>query len=135
VKTPFKPGDQKTFTVQVTEADTPNFDALPKGQGGGQVHQVYSTYAIVRDAEWCGRLFVLEMKEEHEEGIGTSASVEHVAPALVGQEVIFTAVVESINGNTIVTSFEARSGNKLIARGRTTQRILTKEKVSQIMSS
>ena len=58
-------------------------------------------------------MFVLEMKEEHEECIGTSASVEHVAPALVGQEVIFTAVVESINGNTIVTSFEARSGNKL----------------------
>lgn len=132
---PFKPGDQKTFTVQVTEADTPNFEALPKKHGGGQVHRVYSTYAIVRDAEWCGRLFVLEMKEEHEEGIGTSASVEHVAPALVGQEVVFTATVESLSGNTIVTSFEARCGNKLIARGQTTQKILTKDRVSEIMSS
>jgi predicted thioesterase len=133
MKSPFKPGDQKTFKVVVTEWDTPNFAALPKEQGGGQVHPVYSTYAIVRDAEWCGRLFVLEMKEQDEEGIGTMASVEHVAPAHIGQEVVFTATVETIDGNEITTSFEARCADRLIARGRTSQKILKKAKVDQIM--
>jgi predicted thioesterase len=133
VKNPFKPGDQKTFKVVVTEADTPNFTALRKQDGGGQVHPVYSTYAIARDAEWCGRLFVLDMKEADEEGIGTMASVEHVAPAHIGDEVLFTATVESVTGNEIVTTFEARSRDKLIARGRTAQKILKKEKVARLM--
>lgn len=133
MKNPFKPGDQKTFKIVVTEWDTPNFAALPKEKGGGQVHPVYSTYAIARDAEWCGRLFVLEMKEDDEEGIGTMASVEHVAPAHVGEAVLFTATVEAITGNEIITTFEARSGEKLIARGRTAQKILKKEKVARLL--
>lgn len=98
------------------------------------MHPVYSTYAIVRDAEWCGRLFVLDMKEPDEEGIGTMASVEHVAPAHIGDTVVFTATVESIRGNEIITAFEARVGDKLIARGKTGQKILKKEKVTRIMS-
>ena len=133
MKNPFKPGDTKTYTVTVTKEDTPNFTALPKEQGGGQVHPVYSTYAIARDAEWCGRLFVLEMKEDDEEGIGIMASVEHVTPAHIGAEVVFTATVQSVTGNQIVTTFEARSGDKLIARGETTQKILKKEKVERMM--
>jgi len=33
------------------------------------VHQVYATFALGRDAEWCCRLFVLEMIEDDEEGL------------------------------------------------------------------
>ena len=62
---PFQPGDVKSFVHVVTEADTARFDS-------GEVHNVYSTFALARDAEWSGRLFVLEMKEEGEEGIGTA---------------------------------------------------------------
>jgi len=133
MKNTFEYGDSKSYRVVVKEEDTPNFIALPKEQGGGEVHPVYSTYAIARDAEWCGRLFVLEMKEEDEEGIGTMISIEHVAPAFVGDEVFFTSTLESVSGNEIITSFEARVGDKLIARGKTGQKILKKEKVKQLL--
>jgi predicted thioesterase len=68
----------------VSHADTANLDS-------GQVHPVYATFALGRDAEWCCRLFVLEMKEEDEEGIGTFLSIEHRSPALENSQVVFTA--------------------------------------------
>ena len=72
---PFQEGDSKTFTHLVTEPDIARFES-------GTVHEVYSTFALARDAEWSGRLFVLEMKEEHEEGIGTGITITHHSPAL-----------------------------------------------------
>jgi fluoroacetyl-CoA thioesterase len=64
MKNLFKIGDSKTFTKMVTTNDIAQFDE-------GTVHEVYGTFALGRDAEWSSRLFVLEMKEEDEEGIGT----------------------------------------------------------------
>ena len=61
MKNPFKSGDQKTYRHRVTEADIARFES-------GLVHPFYATFALGRDAEWAGRLFVLEMKEEGEEG-------------------------------------------------------------------
>lgn len=101
----------------------------------GEVHPVYSTFAIAKDAEWACRLFVLEMKEESEEGIGTMVSVQHVSPALVGQHVVFTATVKSIERNEIICSFEAFVGERLIATGETGQKILTKEKIARLFES
>src|ERR1043165_5566503 len=97
----FQVGDQKVFSYVVTEADTARFES-------GEVHAVYSTFALARDAEWSGRLFVLEMKEPGEEGIGTGITIKHVSPALIGQEVIFTATLTAVNGNEVVTDYIAR---------------------------
>jgi hypothetical protein len=44
---------------------------MPLPFEGVNVHPVMATFSITRDAEWAGRIFVLAMKEEHEEGIGT----------------------------------------------------------------
>jgi predicted thioesterase len=117
VKNPFTPGAQKRFTRIVRPEDTARFDA-------GEVHPVYGTFALARDAEWTCRLFVLEMLEQGEEGIGAYVSVEHLAPAVVGTEVEFVATLESVEGNTVVCRYEARDGEKIIARGRQTQKIL-----------
>lgn len=121
----FKPGDVKTFERLVTKADCALFDS-------GPVHPVYATFALARDAEWCCRLFVLEMKEEDEEGIGTMLSVQHVSPAPEGAVVSFTATVKSLRGHEIICSYEARCGERLIASGEQGQKILKKNKLENL---
>ena len=128
MKQPFNIGDTKTFTHTVTAADTAKFES-------GEVHKVYSTFALTRDAEWSGRLFVLEMKEEGEEGIGTSITVAHHSPALVGQEVIFTATLTEVNRNEVITEYVAKVGDRLIASGRQGQKILPREKLDRLFDS
>jgi fluoroacetyl-CoA thioesterase len=127
MKNPFDIGDQKAFKRRVTEEHVAAFD-------DGVVHPFYSTFWLGRDAEWAGRLFVLEMKEEGEEGIGTFLEVKHKSPALLGEEVEIIATLEEVKGRQIISSFEAHVGERLIAKGRTGQMILTLEKLEQIKS-
>jgi predicted thioesterase len=125
MKNPFSAGDMKVFEKTVLREDTAVF-------GAGEVHPVYATFALGRDAEWACRLFVLEMKEEDEEGIGTFLNVEHASPALIGSTVLFKATLKSVDGNSVVCGFEARVGERLIAKGETGQKILKKEKLASI---
>jgi predicted thioesterase len=125
---PFQTGDTKEFTHIVSEADTARFKS-------GEVHAVYSTFALAREAEWSGRLFVLEMKEEDEEGIGTGITVTHHSPALIGQEIVFTATLTEVNRNEVVTDYTAKVGGRLIADGRQWQKILKKEKLEKLFNS
>jgi predicted thioesterase len=125
---PFQVGSIKTFTKVVEQTDTASFDA-------GTVHPVYATFALGRDAEWACRLFVLDMKEEEEEGIGTFLKIEHVSPALLGQTVFFEATLQSAIGNSVICSFTAKVGERLVAFGETGQKILKKEKLNTIFGS
>jgi predicted thioesterase len=125
MKNPFSIGDVKVFRHVVTAEDTARFQA-------GEVHAVYSTFALARDAEWSGRLFVLEMKDADEEGIGTGISVAHHAPALIGQEVVFTATLTDIIRNEIITTYEARVDDKIIATGEQRQKMMKKEKLNRL---
>src|SRR5688500_17615436 len=122
MKEVFKPGDIKTYSRTVAADDIAKFDA-------GVVHQLYSTFAIARDAEWCTRLFVLEMKEEDEEGIGTFVYVDHISRARVGSEVVFTATMLEMRPNELICSYEVRTGDRILATGKSGQNILKKEKL------
>ena len=115
----FQPGDKKQYYKKVKQGDVAAFDS-------GEVHPVYSTFALARDVEWAGRLFVLEMKEGDEEGIGTSLNIEHRAPAFVGEEVSIESSVLSINKNEIICKYEVYVGDRLVARGAQGQKILKK---------
>jgi predicted thioesterase len=128
MKNPFQPGDIKTYTYTATEADTARFES-------GEVHAVYSTFALARDAEWAGRLFVLEMKEADEEGIGTGITVNHRSPALLGQEVVFTATLAEVNKNEVVVDYVAKAGDRIVADGKTWQKILKREKLDRLFES
>lgn len=125
MKNPFQIGDKKHFRKRVLPEETARFDS-------GEVHPFYGTFALARDAEWSSRLFVLDMKEEDEEGIGTFVEVQHLSPALVGDEVEFTAVLVEQQKNNVICSIEAKVGERMIAKGRTGQKILKKEKLKQI---
>jgi len=122
---PFATGDTKEYRHTVTEADKAVFPS-------GEVHAVYSTFSISRDAEWAGRLFVLEMKEADEEGIGTGITVTHHSPALIGQDVVFIATLAEVNKNEVVVDYTAHVGDRLIASGKTWQKILKKEKIERL---
>ncbi len=124
----FNPGDQLEYCKMIQAGDIAQFES-------GTVHAVYSTFAIARDAEWSGRLFVLQMKEEHEEGIGTYIHVNHRSAAFPGQEIQFIARFERIEENgEIITTFKALQKNRLIAEGEQGQRILPKEKIELIFN-
>lgn len=122
---PFKTGDIRTFVHKVAEADAARFES-------GEVHNVYSTFALARDAEWAGRLFVLEMKEPGEEGIGTGITVTHHAPALIGQDVVFTATLTEVNKNEVVIDYTAKVSDRLVGSGKTWQKIIKKEKLDAL---
>jgi fluoroacetyl-CoA thioesterase len=101
---------------------------------GEVVHPVCSTFVLAREIEWTTRLFVLEMKEEDEEGIGTQVSIDHKSPAFVGEEIIFTAWIESLQDHELICSYKAMVDNRLIASGQTGQKILKKETLKRIFT-
>ena len=125
MKNLFKEGDLKTFIRKVKPDDTASFDS-------GQVHPVYATFALARDAEWVSRLFVLEMKEEDEEGIGTFITMKHISPALVDEEVKFDATILLLDKNSIICAYHAYCGERLIAEGESGQKILKKDRLEKL---
>ncbi len=125
MKAIFKPGDEKQYRKVVTPEDVAAFH-------GKMVHPVCSTFALARDIEWTTRLFVLEMRDDDEEGVGTFVTIEHHAPAFIGEEINFTGKVEEINGHELICSFVARVDSRTVATGRTGQKILKREKINQL---
>jgi predicted thioesterase len=128
LKNPFEIGDQKVYERTVLAEDQAAFES-------GLVHPVYSTFALARDAEWACRLFVLEMKEEDEEGIGSFIDVQHQSPAPVGAAVRVIATLEEVEGNRVLCSYEVFQDSRLIANGRQEQRILKKTKIDSIFAA
>ena len=125
MKAIFKPGDRKVYRRIIEASDEATFH-------NQNVHHVYATFSLARDAEWTTRQFVLEMMDADEEGIGTFLSVEHKNPAFCGEEIIFSAWIDHIEGNELICFYEARVDNRLIAIGRTGQKIFKKSKLEKI---
>jgi predicted thioesterase len=124
----YKIGDRKEFKRRVSLKDIASFDE-------GDVHQVYATFALGRDAEWCSRLFVLDMKEADEEGIGTFLKVQHHSPALLNEEVQIEATIQSLQRNELICAYIAKVGERIIASGETGQKIIKKDKLRQLFDS
>jgi predicted thioesterase len=125
MKNIFRIGDRKEYRKVIGLDDVAAFH-------GKVVHPVCATFALARDIEWTSRLFVLEMCDDDEEGIGTMLTVHHKNPAFVGQEVSIRAWVEQINGNELICSYEASANERLIATGQTGQKIFKKEKIDRL---
>lgn len=124
----FKIGDQKKYSKIVTEKDIAKFDE-------GTVHEVYGTFALGRDAEWSSRLFVLDMKEHDEEGIGTFLNIKHHSPALINQQVEFTATIINLDKNNVDCEVIVSVGERIIAVCQTGQKIIKKEKLNLLFES
>jgi len=125
MKNPFNIGDVKIYEKTISSDETARFDS-------GEVHPFYGTFALGRDAEWVCRLFVLEMKEHGEEGIGTYLNIKHISPGRVGEKVLLEAVLENVEGPNVHCSFTAKINGRLIAKGSTGQMILDADKLKQL---
>jgi fluoroacetyl-CoA thioesterase len=121
----FQAGDTKQYKRIVSSQDVAAFH-------GEVVHPVCSTFSLARDVEWTTRLFVLDMRDMDEEGVGTFLTIEHKSPAFVGEEITFTGKVEKVNGHELICSFEASVGERLIAQGTTGQKIFKREKLKKL---
>lgn len=125
--TKLQPGATRTYVKHVTAADFARFE-------DGLVHAVCSTFSLAQAAEWAGRLFVLEMKADDEEGIGTFLTINHKAPAFEGEDIVIVATLLKNQGPEVVCSFAAKVGERLVADGETGQKILKKEKLAKILA-
>lgn len=127
MKDVFKKGDTQKHDFVVKLTDYADFRVQT-------VHKVCSTFALAREIEWSTRLFVLEMLEAHEEGIGTALEIKHESPAFLNENVEIIATFKEIKDWQIICSFSAQVKNRLIATGKTKQMILTKSKIEKIFN-
>ena len=80
------------------------------------------------------RLFaLLEMLDEDEEGIGTRLEINHLSPALEGEELIIEAMVSSLEQHEIICEIKVTVGKRVIAKGVTGQKILKKTKLADLI--
>ena len=128
MKNIFNIGDKKIYKKIVEQSDVAQFVS-------GEVHKVCSTFSLAQVIEWSSRLFVLDLKEADEEGIGTMLTINHKSPALIGNEIIITAEVVEINGNELICSYVAKVEDRIVAIGKTGQKVLKKEKIEKLFSS
>jgi fluoroacetyl-CoA thioesterase len=125
VKLIFNPGDKKQISYTVQQTDVAAFH-------GHVVHPVCATFTLAREIEWATRQFVLDMRDDDEEGIGTYLTLEHKGPAFVEEVIIIEACVDKLDGNELICSYEAKVNDRLIAVGKTGQKILKREKLNRL---
>lgn len=120
----------QTHTYAVTEADFPVFD-------GKKIHPVCSTYALAREFEWAGRRVYLAARPElpGTEAFGTEVVVEHKSPAFQGEEITITATPTTYDRGFLYVDCIARVGERLVATGRTGQKVTSAEKVAALFKT
>lgn len=122
MRNPFQPGDQQAYSFVVGPQDLAVLN-------GKLIHPVLSTFALGQALEWSSRQFVELMLEEGEAGIGTMLTVEHQAPAFAGETVEIQAIFERLEGAELTCHVQAYVGKRLLATGRTGQRIVNAAKL------
>ena len=117
-----------THSLTVTEAMTVDFEQNDPALG--KLHNVYATYWLVKHIELVSRKIILPFLEPHEEGIGFEVSVKHLASALPGMEVRFTATHLRTEKNRVYARCEVFNelGDK-VGEGTTTQVVMERERL------
>jgi len=126
MKPSLKLNNSAEITITVTEDMCPAFD-------GVVVHRVYSTWSMAHHMELAARLVLAPHLEEHEEGIGSHLSIDHVAPAPLGHLVRVHATAVELGPTTLVCEVIAYDGSRIVGKGRQVQRILPKTKLAALI--
>ncbi len=122
MKPGFEPGIVRELTFTVTEDMCPAFD-------GVIVHRCYSTWSVAHHFELAARKVLAEFLEDHEEGIGSHVSVDHLAPCPLGREVRIRAELTEIRTGRnprVFCDITAHDGDRLLARGTQVQVVMDK---------
>jgi predicted thioesterase len=121
----FKPGDKKQLKTTARLCDS-----VSSSEDGAI--QFYTTSCLARDVESIMQQFVLEMQEKGEQGVGTYLGIDFKSQAFIDEEITITAWVDQMNNNELFCFFEAKVGERLIALGKTGQKILKQEMIDLI---
>ena len=124
-------GNRAEVTITVTEDMCPAFD-------GVVVHRVYSTWSMAHHMELAARKVLAPHLEDHEEGIGSHLSIDHLSPTPLGRQVRVEAVAVELGETTLICEVNAYhvhpDGRETVAgRGRQTQRVLPKAKLKSLI--
>jgi predicted thioesterase len=117
MKPSLKIGNTAEVVITVTEDMCPAFDDVV-------VHHVYSTWSMAHHMELAARMVLAPHLEDHEEGIGSHLSIDHVSPAPLGHTVRTIATATELHASTLVCSVIAYDGERIVGRGKQVQRIL-----------
>jgi fluoroacetyl-CoA thioesterase len=116
---PLPVGAAAELAVVVTPEMTVRFDEL------GPVHPVYATYRMGQHFEEAGRKLLLPFLEPGEAAIGRSLSVEHLAPARVGDAVRVRAECVELRGDRLTCACRAVAADgRELGHGSTVQVVL-----------
>ena len=88
--------------------------------GSGDV-PVLGTPAVIALAENAIIAALAEFLEQSETTVGVRIEIDHSATASVGDEVVATAKVSSVEGKRIIFDVECHSGTRLVAQGTITR--------------
>jgi len=116
-------GREEKIEIIVTESMFASFE-------GEVVHPVYSTVAMTYHMEWVSRKIILPFLEEHEEGMGASVQIKHIAASPVGSVVVLTASVIELWDNFVKTKVIAENQFGIIGKGEVVQVILSKKTIA-----
>ena len=119
-------GNTAEVTITVTPEMCPAFDSVI-------VHHVYSTWSMAHHMELAARKVLAPHLQDHEEGIGSHLSIDHVAPAPLGHDVRIVATATEIGPTTLVCDVIAYDGERVVGRGKQVQRILPKAKLAALI--
>lgn len=126
MKPALQPGVSAEVSALVTEDMCPSFE-------GVLVHRVYSTWSLAHHMELAARKVLAPHLEEHEEGIGSHLSVDHLSPTPVGKTVRVVATCTEVDEQGVVCEVIAYEGERIIGRGKQIQRVLPKEVIQSLI--
>ena len=121
------PGDLKIHRFRVASEHLASFN-------GQTIHRVCSTFKLAQEMEWSSRLFILDLIEDDEEGVGTMLHIDHKSPAFEGEEVTVMARFESLTSGELICAIEVKVNERLIALGKTGQKLMKKDKLLKIFN-
>ncbi len=122
-----KIGNTTAVIITVTDDMCPAFDGIV-------VHRVYSTWSMAHHMELAARKVLAPHLEDHEEGIGSHLSIDHVAPTPVGEQVRVEATAVELGPSTLICDVIAYHGDRIVGRGRQVQRVLPKSKLESLIT-
>ncbi len=100
---------------------------------GQVVHPVLSTWNLIHFMEWAGRRVILPFLEPHEEAVGASLRIRHIAPTAQGDRVTVAATLARLELPKIICRVEARNARGCIGRGTFVQILLPRSRLSALI--
>ena len=97
----------------------------------GEDARVYATPSLIRDIEHACRDLIFENTPDGEDSVGTSVSIAHMAPTLLGMQVTITVTVAEIDGRKVVFDVTARDPLDTICKGRHDRFVVDVERARQ----